>query len=77
MTLMADPITERREITRELVARTVLCLLCVIAGAIVALIVFRRVLVIPAGSIAIVERLFLGVLGLATLITRFYFTGRQ
>jgi hypothetical protein len=28
-------------------------------------------------SVQIVERLFLGVLGLAALITRFYFTGRR
>jgi hypothetical protein len=74
---MANPVTERREVTRELVARTVLCLLCVIAAAIITLIVFRRALAIPSGSIAIVERLFLGVLGLAALITRFYFTGRR
>ena len=74
---MANPVTERREMTRELLARTVVLLLCVIAAAIIALVVFRRALAIPSGSIEVVERLFLGVLGLAALITRFYFAGRH
>ncbi|MEA2342179.1 MAG: hypothetical protein QOF63_348 [Thermoanaerobaculia bacterium] len=74
---MANPVTERREATRELLARTVVCLLCGIGAAIVALIVFGRALAIPSASVQIVERLFLGVLGLAALITRFYFTGRR
>lgn len=74
---MSNPVTERREVTRELLARTVVRLLCAMAAAIFALIVFRRSLAIPSGSIEIAERLFLGVLGLAALITRFYFTGRR
>jgi hypothetical protein len=74
---MANPVTERREATRDVLARTVFRLLCVIAGAIVALIVFRRALGLASGSLEIVERLFLGVLGLSALVTRFYFTGRR
>lgn len=74
---MVNPVTERREVTREMLARTILGLLCVIAAAIVALIVFRRALAITSASIAMMERLFLGVLALAALITRFYFTARR
>jgi len=74
---MANPVTERREATRDVLARTVLRLLCLIAAAIIILIVFRHLLGIPFDSIAIVERLFLGVLGLSALVTRFYFTGRR
>ena len=74
---MVNPVAERREITRELLARTVVRLLCLLATALVTLIVFRRALAIPSASIEIVERVFLGVLGLAALITRFYFTGRR
>jgi hypothetical protein len=74
---MPNSVTERREGTRELLARTVVRLLCAIATALVALIVFRHPLAIPAGSIEVVERVFLGVLGLAALITRFYFSGRR
>jgi hypothetical protein len=74
---MSNPLTERREVTRDLLARTVVRLLCAVAAATVALIVFRRALAIPSTSIEIAERLFLGVLGLAALITRFYFTGKR
>jgi hypothetical protein len=74
---MANPVTERREITRELLARTIVRLLGLIATALVVLIVFGRTLAIPSASIQIVERVFLGVLGLSALITRFYFTGRR
>jgi uncharacterized protein YacL len=74
---MPNPVTERREGTRELLARTIVCLLCVIAMVLISIVVFRHALAIQSSSIEVVERVFLGVLGLAALITRFYFTGRR
>lgn len=72
---MPNPLSERREMTRDALARTVLRLLCLIAAATVAVIVFRHSLRISSASLDILERLFLGVLGLAALVAKFYFTG--
>jgi hypothetical protein len=73
--VMAAPLAERREATRESLARTTLWLLVGLEVAIIVLVVLQAPLRVPPESIHLLERLFDAVLGLALLALKPYCTG--